>query len=114
MFSVVWCSQALAWTCRNEQFEISCANGKCDKADSFTPMSLSVSDDGRVSACAYSGCWEGRATFAKRSGTFLHISGVFGWTGQSREKIPLAIVIDRKAKTAAFIGANFVNPMTCE
>ena len=104
---------AFGWTCRNEQLEVSCSRSKCSYTTSFTPMSVSVTERGIFSACAYSGCWEGRATTLARTSQYLYFSGRFRWTGTSREAIEMAILIDRKDNVASLMGAGFVNPMTC-
>ncbi len=61
------------WTCRN-QVEVWCAvDGCAAKAeDETTPMDiLARRDDGRVSICAYSGCWEGVGEMAAARGRLL-------------------------------------------
>src|SRR5215207_9657992 len=113
LFCLASTQPALAWECRNVQLEITCARGKCERSNSFTPMHVSVSERGQVSACAYSGCWNGRAATLQRSARYLYVSGSFRWTGTTGEKEDLAVVIDRKLATASFLGAGFANPMTC-
>jgi hypothetical protein len=106
---------AHAWSCGNQEFEISCDASRCQKADGFTPMSVSVTERGQVSACAYSGCWEGRAQTIQRTGGFLYVAGSYKFSSsQSREKTKIAIVIDPKARVATLLGAGFAHPMTCK
>ena len=61
IFSVFFgTAYAESWQCRND-LEIRCVEGKCsaETKSGFTPMSVSFSDNGKMSVCAYSGCWEG-------------------------------------------------------
>ena len=50
-----------AWNCRNPHFEAGCSGGQCTAAPpgDFTPMDIAFTEDGSLSACMYSGCWEG-------------------------------------------------------
>jgi hypothetical protein len=107
---------AYAWTCENKQLEITCDRKGCSgttPTDGFTPMGITVSERGQFSACAYSGCWEGRASTIQRSKRYLYLSGRFRWSGTSHGRAELAALIDRKNRTAVFMGEGFVNPMTC-
>jgi hypothetical protein len=110
---LVWTQSAGAWTCRNGDFEIRCTAASCVRENDFTPMSISVSEHGEVSACAYSGCWEGRATTVRGAGRYLFVSGNFAWKGTTGSSEDLAIVVDRKEGIATFVGDGFANPMTC-
>ena len=105
---------AQAWTCRNEDMEISCNNGKCEKADAHTPMSVSLDERGKLSACAYSGCWEGRAQVLRKDGGFLYAAGSYRFsTSQSKERTKVAIAIDRQARVGFVLVSSFAHPMTC-
>jgi len=67
-----------SWNCRN-QIEVWCAADGCAATppDESTPMdiwaSLGEEGSGTISACAYSGCWEGRAAVSAASGRLLWI-----------------------------------------
>ncbi|MEK7265169.1 MAG: hypothetical protein AAB227_03625 [Pseudomonadota bacterium] len=67
-----------SWNCRN-QIEVWCAADGCAATpqDQSTPMDIwaSVGDAGKgtISACAYSGCWEGEATVSASAGRLLWI-----------------------------------------
>ncbi|OFW99562.1 MAG: hypothetical protein A3E78_00195 [Alphaproteobacteria bacterium RIFCSPHIGHO2_12_FULL_63_12] len=63
-----------SWNCRN-QIEVWCAADGCaaTPAEESTPMDFWASADGSLSACAYSGCWEGRATVSASAGRLLWI-----------------------------------------
>ncbi|HNR77612.1 MAG TPA: hypothetical protein PKM48_10820 [Parvularculaceae bacterium] len=66
------------WNCRN-QVEVWCAADGCAATppDESTPMdiwaSLGASGEGEISACAYSGCWEGKAAMSSAAGRLLWI-----------------------------------------
>lgn len=65
---------AATWRCHNE-VEVSCGADGCSAAaeGGFTPMDLAFADDGGLSLCAYSGCWEGNGQVLARA-PFLVIS----------------------------------------
>jgi len=62
------------WNCRN-QVEVWCAADGCAATppDEFTPMDIWASADGDISACAYTGCWEGKAATSNDAGRLLWI-----------------------------------------
>lgn len=68
-----------SWNCRN-QIEIWCAADGCAATppEESTPMdiwaSIGRAGEGTLSACAYSGCWEGKAAASASAGRLL-------WTG---------------------------------
>lgn len=63
-----------SWNCRN-QIEVWCAADGCaaTPAEESTPMDIWASADGSLSACAYSGCWEGRAEVSASAGRLLWV-----------------------------------------
>lgn len=63
-----------SWNCRN-QIEVWCAADGCAAAPpgEFTPMDIWAMEDGTISACAYTGCWEGTATRSASAGRLLWI-----------------------------------------
>jgi len=77
------------WNCRN-QIEVWCAADGCAATppEESTPMDIWASSSGDISACAYSGCWEGKAATSAAAGRLLWIgdnlpfvSSVEGATG---------------------------------
>lgn len=66
-----------AWNCRN-QVEVWCTADGCAARppDEFTPMDVTLSTNGDVSICAYSGCWNGSARVTEADGRRL-------WTAES-------------------------------
>lgn len=61
-----------AWACTS-QVEVWCAvDGCAAKAeDETTPLSVWAREDGEVSVCAYTGCWEGRGDFSNTGGRLV-------------------------------------------
>jgi len=109
------------WTCRNESTEISCDGKTCTVSlpGDFTPMSLRVDTQGNLSLCAYSGCWEGKASkttiaddYFTASGTGLKRSGTTGGATDSTGR--LSVTIDMNTGTAILLAENYAHPMTCK
>ena len=60
------------WRCSN-QVEVWCAADGCAATaeGEMTPMDITASADGRLSVCAYTGCWEGEAAYAATNGRLV-------------------------------------------
>ena len=116
---VISSSSAETWQCRND-IEIRCAEGACSAAasGSFTPMSVSADGTGRLSVCAYSGCWEGIATVTRSEQKFLMLVGqnlefsTASAQGESTQDVVL--VIDRRDSVAILKVAEFAHPLICK
>lgn len=101
-------------SCRNAELEISCGQGKCTAAESFTPMAVTLGMQGRLSVCAYSGCWEGRARM-RREGRFRIFTGIaLEWTGTTPGRADFAVIFDTSDRVAILKGAGFAHPLVCE
>lgn len=63
-----------SWNCRN-QIEVWCAADGCAATPpgESTPMDIWARADGDLSVCAYSGCWEGKATVSAVAGRLVWI-----------------------------------------
>ena len=63
-----------AWDCANE-IEVWCSVDSCDakSAEETTPMSITARRDGEFSVCAYTGCWEGKATVTDHAGRLMWV-----------------------------------------
>jgi uncharacterized low-complexity protein len=109
-------STAREWTCRNADFEITCGEGKCGAAASFTPMSVSLSATGKLAVCAYSGCWEGRGKIVRHGNFRVFIGTRLAWSNPSGGPgaADFAVVLDTSDKVAVLKGAGYAHPMTCE
>ncbi len=108
-------AQTESWQCRNDM-EITCDGGKCEAktSDGFTPMSVSFSDSGEMSVCAYTGCWEGMGKVIKNA-NFLMISGenlVFSTAADSTQNI--AITLDRNDNIGTLKAGSFAHPLICK
>ena len=60
------------WACTN-QIEVWCTVDSCaaKDADEMTPLRISARRDGVFSVCAYTGCWEGKASLTDNNGRLL-------------------------------------------
>jgi len=84
------------WTCAN-QIEVWCSADGCaaTSAEESTPLSISASSDGRLSVCAYSGCWEGLAAFSRIDGRRLWTARALPFTsGLGASDVTLLIEAD--------------------
>lgn len=105
-----------AWACSNLDVEITCDAVGCQAADSFTPMSVSLSTE-EISVCAYSGCWQGAPISAhwagKRFQSFTAESLPFSTAPDTGADI--AITIDTQTGVATLLVAEiFAHPMRCQ
>ncbi len=121
IFSVLGISSSSApsdsWQCRNDM-EIHCAEGKCkaEDKDSFTPMSVSFDEAGKMSVCAYSGCWNGTGKVFK-DGNFMMISGQslkFSTSKSVMNRENIAITFDRNDNIGMLKFADFAHPLICK
>jgi hypothetical protein len=105
------------FSCRNKAAEISCASEGCEvKTDGFTPMSLSR--QGRqLSICAYSGCWEGPILVRRSRGSvdllYANVRRNEGSGADGAGYDELAIIYDRRSRTAQMRWGSFANSMDC-
>ena len=112
-----WSGVAAAqdWSCSNTEFEISCADGACDAAESFTPMSVSVGRE-NIQICAYTACMSGEVTSYSQAGDLVlfatdklvHENPLYSVDGVGNA----AIVID-ETTGGALIHSVFQTPMMC-
>lgn len=109
-------AEAREYTCTNKQLEITCANGACEKSESFTAASVSADTrTKRMSICLYSTCHEGKADRIETRGPYLVAIGTGlksnapnGGRGRG------VIVIDTAEKSGSLVALNFRSPLTCE
>ena len=109
-------SEVAAWRCRND-VEVQCGEEGCEARDPFTPMDVTVDDTGRMSVCAYTGCWEGTGS-AVESGGFLVLLGLdleFKTSSDSpSDRADIVIAIDRADGISILKAGGFAQPMLCE
>ena len=107
-----------SWQCRND-LEISCASGNCKAKtkSGFTPMSVSFNDMGKMSVCAYSGCWRGVGEVFRNSNFITLIGNDLKFsTSNNAKKVGqrIAITLDKKDNIAVLKVGAFAHPLICE
>lgn len=109
-------SGAAEWSCRNQDMEIYCDTGKCTVSDGFTPMSVHFDDKGRMSICAYSGCWEGVGKVIS-SGNYTVVTGHDLKFSTSKESgganESFLIAFDSDDNVSIIKGHGYAMPMNC-
>ena len=100
--------------CRNTAAEIRCSAGACEvEKESFTPMQLSRRG-ATLELCAYSGCWHGEVLVRRTRGgidlLFAELTGSAAGPGGGS----LAVIYDRREKTAQMRWGDFSNAMVCK
>jgi hypothetical protein len=107
-------AQSESWQCRND-LEITCSNGKCEaKTESgFTPMSVSFDASGKMSVCAYTGCWEGTGKVSN-NGNFMMLSGQNLKFSTSDMVENISITLDKKDNVAMLKAGSFAQPLICQ
>lgn len=121
LFTLLFATSATAdevWNCRNPDIEVGCDSEKCTALGrgDFTPMSVAFTKEGYISACMYSGCWEGEGR-ATDSGRFLAIlASNLIWStdpepGSRRQDV--AILFDRNDRVAMLKAGDYAQPLLC-
>ncbi len=109
---------ATTWSCKNEKFESRCDKGSCSvesKVGSFTALGVTFSDEGEMSICVYSGCWEGKGEVLANSPYLVLLGAALPWSNpKSDDKQEVLIGLDIQNKTATVQVLNFVQPLVCE
>ncbi len=109
-------SQAQEWKCKND-VEVQCEQSKCSvMAEEHTPMEVTFSDSGKISACAYTGCWEGLGTVSKNSSFLILSVKKAKWVTpiKTKRKNDLIFILD-KTDNIGFIKVNtFAQPLLCK
>lgn len=109
---------AEGWHCRNPDLEVSCGQGRCLAAPegTFTPMDIAFDDAGNVSACVYSGCWDGQGQVSG-DGRYLVVVLRGAQFSPALEDPPrqgdLALLFDRELELASFQFGGYVQPLAC-
>lgn len=105
------------WNCTNT-IEIRCDSDGCEaeKNDAFTPMSVSFNETGKMSVCAYSGCWEGSGEVFK-DGDFLVLTGTnlkFSTASDDSMNQNILIALDKDDNIAVLKAGGFSHPLVCK
>jgi hypothetical protein len=106
--------QAEEWNCRND-LEIRCGE-KCEVSDDFTPMDVTVDDQGKLSACAYSGCWEGQGK-ALVTEDFLTVAAhglPFSTAASEQQNANVLVGIDLGDQIGVIKVGGFAMPLICK
>lgn len=104
------------WQCQNKDLEITCNADKCSQSEAFTPLQLTVQQQGqqaRLQICAYSGCWSGQAQGFIAGGHLFFSARQLAWQGVGQNPADFALVLDRRDHIALLKGAGFALPLTC-
>lgn len=115
LFAATAFAQTASWECRND-LEVRCAGGKCEaeSGDGFTPMSVTFAETGRLSVCAYTGCWEGTAGVSGDD-RFLMLTGRgLRFSTNASMKEDIAVVLDRRDGVATLKAGGFAHPLICK
>jgi len=109
-------SPPMEWSCRNTVAEISCQDGACDVAmpGDFTPMELTLDEDGGMSLCAYSGCWSGKAEKISTTGNYFYAVGLgLIWSGTKGAPEDISATLNMKTMVATVLTDSYAHPMVC-
>ncbi len=105
-----------AWQCRNP-VEIACSEETCTAAAAgeFTPMDISADRKGRVSVCAYSGCWETQTKPVARRGRLLFAAdgAAFSTSPSPEMRTDITLIIDERSGLGFVMAGGFAHPLVC-
>lgn len=108
--------QGAEWSCSNPDIEVRCTEGRCSgsSGDQFTPLSVSFDEQGHLSVCAYSGCWEGAGA----------VQYVDHWLMINAEQLPfyplgdsygdISLLFDPEERLAFVRTDLFAQPLYCQ
>ena len=105
------------WHCQNLSAEISCSDEDCTlkTQQDFTPFHIVVSNQGQLSVCAYSGCWEGTAKMLQDENHYLFSAQKSIWSAQDNPRIAKFMLgIDAQNNMGFLQGEGFSLPLQCK
>lgn len=109
---------AAEWHCRNKDMEIRCGANQCKGTGHFAPLDIFADSHGRMSICAYSGCWEGAGQVYAAGSHLLFSAHRLKWTGSSgsgdETGKDFILGIDAGDGVAVLKGAGYAMPLQCE
>jgi len=104
------------WQCRN-QVEVWCSADGCaaSEPDGFTPMDINAKRTGDLSVCAYTGCWEGKATVTAVDGHVLWTAKALGFSGNPKASgAAITLLVNQKDGVGFVQAGGLATPVLCE
>lgn len=106
-------AEASGWSCKNNDMEISCNQGKCEVTEDFTPINVDFDEHGSLDICAFSGCWKGKGKVLQSENHLLISGHKLKWIGTVPAKGAFMIAFDKKNNIAVINGETFAMPVVC-
>ena len=104
-----------AWNCRN-QIEVWCTTDSCAAAneDETTPLDIWASRDGKLSVCAYSGCWETTTIVEDANGRLVWAADNVAFRGsRGGAGADITLMIIEKDGVGFVRAGGFATPLLC-
>src|SRR5690606_23297884 len=110
-------AQAQTWQCRNDVV-VQCDTDRCSAAQAggFTPMDLAFAEDGGLSLCAYSGCWDGSGQVLARTPLLVISAAQVPWSdphGGADRASDVLVAFDPRDRVAVVKAGGWALPMRC-
>lgn len=109
-----WVS-AQGWRCFND-IEVRCYDAHCLAFDNddFTPLSVDFDESGKLSVCAYSGCWQGRGHILSAQPYFVIFAEDLKWNNPYAENTENVLISLNRKSNIAILQVDFFNqPLIC-
>ena len=102
------------WRCAN-QVEVWCTVDSCSakRESETTPMGVEAFADGRFSVCAYTGCWEGKATMRAADGRVFWAANDVAFSSNDAASADVSIFIVQKEGVGFVRVGALATPMLC-
>ncbi len=110
-------SIASGWSCSNDS-EVMCSDKGCSisTGDDFTRMDIILLDNGKMTICAYTGCWEGVGKVTHNN-SFISFYGerfIFSTSPNNKEmQEDIAVTIDKRDNIGILKNSIFAQPILC-
>ena len=108
---------ATTWNCKND-VEIQCDDVSCTstKGGEFTPMDVRFDTKGSFSACAYSGCWNGKGRVVANGSLIVvqkRLADLSEPNVGTERREDISIMFSTTDRIALVKAGQFVLPMHC-
>lgn len=103
------------WHCRNDM-ESACTTSGCHvtTGDDFTPVDVWLQENGGMSICMYSGCWEGQGEVLSRAPYLVVMSKQLVWDSPHKSDNAQALIsLELASGVAVMQVAGFHEPLLC-